>query len=104
MTWDKIKHELGRIKEQTTHQIVFVYLGDPEDLITATSSCGCSTPSIENNVIRVLYTSAAIPKHIIKEGRTDYTTTKSIAVKIKGEEEPARLKFTATIERTIIKK
>ena len=100
MNWDKETYDLKRIKEKTSHQIAFKYLGDKE-IDTATSSCGCSTPTIEGNVVRVIYTSGEVPKHIIKEGKNEYETTKSIKVKFKDTEEFTVLRFTAIVERLI---
>lgn len=55
--------------KQRTKQVVYFTNPFPDKKIKSlNSSCGCSKPSIKNNVIKVVYKAKSIPKHLVYKG------------------------------------
>lgn len=98
--WKEIEKQIGRVAVGEPQQIKFEYKGK-EEFISATSSCGCTTPIWDNktNSIYATYTPKPIPVHIKQQGKNEYSTIKSITVKMEGEDKPIfyTLKFYATV-------
>jgi hypothetical protein len=90
--------DLGELKVGVTKDIIF-YPKEKEtleEIVSISSSCGCSTPKVENDRIIVSYTPGSIPIHLQHSGQ--YKTTKIITINYKyGSSET--LSFTATIKK-----
>lgn len=107
--WEEKHINLGQVIVGREITINFVYKGQIEivknlwgrDDINA--SCGCTSAKFnkETNSIEVKFTPNPVPKHLALEGKTSYSSQKSITVRYKnseGVETTDRLTFSATIK------
>jgi hypothetical protein len=94
MEWKKTKIELGRIMQGKLKTIIFIPVGIIPLIKKITSSCGCSTPSLKNNMIIVNYVPEYVPSHLLHIGF--YTTRKTITI-IYQDDSIDTLSFIATV-------
>lgn len=71
---------IGMIPEGSRKTIVFESTESLDDVITTSTSCGCSRASIEGNTIVVKYTVGKFPAHLKLQGKNVYDTNKKIKV------------------------
>lgn len=98
--WKELQKQLGRVPVGIPQTIKFTYIGE-EEFISATSSCGCTTPVWDNKTktIHATYVPKPIPKHLLKDGKLEYSSIKSVTVKMGDEHKPSfyTLKFYSTV-------
>lgn len=98
MNFKQTHINLGDLKVGKTKNIIF-YPEEKEtleEIVSMSSSCGCSTPKIENDKIIVTYTPGSVPLHLQHLGQ--YETKKTITINYKyGSSEI--LSFSAIIKR-----
>lgn len=63
----------------------FLFLGDFDEIVTATSSCGCASPKLDkkNKKIIVNYQAGEIPYHLAARGANSYYVSHTITVHYK---------------------
>lgn len=98
MNW-KTKHiNLGVIKAHLKKEIIFVPEGNINDIVSMTSSCGCSVPKKIDGKVVVVYTPTSVPFHLQSKG--EYKTTKNITVNYKDGTKDI-LSFTAIVKNKL---
>ncbi len=87
--WDKLDVQLGRVPVGEAISLEFNYEGK-EDFISASSSCGCTKPEWDDKdkVLKAVYVPKPVPSHLISNGKLEYSTIKSITVKMEGKDKP----------------
>lgn len=93
--WKNTNINLGEVKENISKTIVFESTEDLEKIINLTSSCGCSTPTLEEKrKISVKFNTGVIPVHLHSIGF--YVRTLKITITYENQTSDI-LKFTAKI-------
>lgn len=79
--WDKVTHDFGKVKPNTTVKATFTYNGKAQ-IIQVVASCGCTLVDYKkgSNLIEAEYTSPSFPPHLEKAGITESNISKSITV------------------------
>lgn len=105
--WKETIKNLGELKVGIEQIITFEYEGPininrnrwgKPDIQT---SCGCTSAIFRDNFLIVKYTPNQIPKHLVAEGKTSYSTRKTITIGYidsTGESKRDTLSFTALIK------
>lgn len=79
--WDKVTHDFGQIKPNTTVKAEFIYNGKAQ-IKQVTASCGCTLVDYKkgSNLIEAEYTSPNFPQHLLHSGVAESNIAKSITV------------------------
>lgn len=93
--WKNININLGEVKENVSKLIIFESTEDLEKIINMTSSCGCSTPTLDGKrKIIVKFNTGTIPIHLHSIGF--YVKNLKITVTYENQKSDI-LKFTVKI-------
>ena len=76
MSWNTKEINLGKVKESTKHNLQFRWEGDKLEVDRIETSCGCTSPRYENNILSVAYKAGKVPRHLSTIGKM--TTIKKI--------------------------
>lgn len=92
--------ELGRVKVGTELVMHFTY--EDLDITKLESSCGCGIVNHDkkNKDVIVTYTAGKIPEHLRLQGKSEYSTAKTVTVTANlpdGTENTIILQFRATV-------
>ena len=74
--WKEKEHSI-ELKEAVSHTFTYVYEGT-KVMVSASASCGCSTPNILGNILKVTYSGCSVPFTQKAKGFTNVSKTVTV--------------------------
>lgn len=79
MDWKNKEIDLGNIESRKSYNVTFEYVGNKE-IRRLTSSCGCTKPKLDNNIVKVTYQPSPVAKQTKDAGMNYYSSRKYVTV------------------------